>query len=675
MSGLQKITSSHRSRQALIYVRQSTLLQTRENTESTARQYGLADRARELGWAPCDIEVVDADLGVSGRFSGMRAGFQQLVSRVCLGEVGAVFGLEVSRLARSSAEFGRLLEFARLTDTLLIDADGVYDLGDFNDRLVLGLKSTMSEAELHILAGRLQGARKAAAERGDLRLPLPVGMVYADDGTIVVDPDEEVQAAVADVFALFDQHGSALAVVRAFAGRRFPRRDTGVWDGRLAWGRLTHGRAAAVLKNPVYAGAYVFGRSVSSRKVRPDGTVITTVNQRSRDQWAVLICDHHEGYISWQQYLQIEAKLAANRTRAKARPPREGVPVCQGIIFCGSCGFPMSTRYRRADGTADYVCTRARSDALLTPGCHSIAAAAVDPQVVDLLLAALTPEQVDLALAAADEVHHRHQRSHRAAELAVERARYEAHRAERAFGQVEPENRLVARSLESRWEAKLAALAQAEAALADLIAAELALPEPARLRELARDVPALWQSPTTTAKDRKRLLRTLIADVTVRHVDNTRADIGVRWHTGSVDEITCDRRTNRNPTQAVDIVRNLLDSRSDAEIADHLNSLGFITGNCRPFTVNSIRHIRAQHAIGSRRNDPTGPGEITVPEAARILGVHEAAIYPWIRSGEMAARQARHRRWCITWDSGTEAYWKQRVATSSHLKRRANTNY
>jgi DNA invertase Pin-like site-specific DNA recombinase len=269
-------------------VRQSTLLQTRENTESTARQYGLADRARELGWAPCDIEVVDADLGVSGRFSGMRAGFQQLVSRVCLGEVGAVFGLEVSRLARSSAEFGRLLEFARLTDTLLIDADGVYDLGDFNDRLVLGLKSTMSEAELHILAGRLQGARKAAAERGDLRLPLPVGMVYADDGTIVVDPDEEVRAAVADVFAFFDQHGSALAVVRAFAGRRFPCRDTGVWDGRLAWGRLTHGRAAAVLKNPVYAGAYVFGRSVSSRKVRPDGTVVTVVSQRSRDQWAVL---------------------------------------------------------------------------------------------------------------------------------------------------------------------------------------------------------------------------------------------------------------------------------------------------------------------------------------------------------------------------------------------------
>jgi hypothetical protein len=491
---------------------------------------------------------------------------------------------------------------------------------------------------------------------------------------IVVDPDDEVRSAVADVFALFDQHGSALAVVRAFAGRRFPRRDTGVWDGRLGWGRHTHGRATAVLKNPVYAGAYAFGRSTTSRKVLPDGTVTTAVTQQSRDQWAVLICDHHEGFISWQEYLRIEAKLAANRTWAKARPSREGVPVCQGIIFCGSCGFPMTTRYRRADGTADYVCIRARSDGLLTPDCHTIAAAAVDPAVVELLLATLTPEQVHLALRAADEVHSRHQRSHRAAELAVERARYEADRAERALAQVEPENRLVARSLETRWEAKLTALGQAETALADLIAAEPAPPEAERLRELARDLPALWQAPTTTARDRKRLLRTLIADVTVRHVDDARAHIGVRWHTGAVDEITCDRRTNRNPTQAVEIVRDLLDVRADAEIAEHLNNLGFTTGKGRPFTVNSIRHIRAQHAIGSRRNNPTGPGEITVPEAARILSVHEAAIYPWIRSGEMAARQARHRRWCIAWDSSIEVYWKQRVA-SSHLERRANTNY
>ncbi|MGW4985701.1 recombinase family protein [Streptomyces mirabilis] len=674
MSGSQKITASHRSRLALIYVRQSTLLQVRENTESTARQYALADRAHELGWAACDITVVDADLGTSGRFSGTRVGFQQLVARVCLGEVGAVLGLEVSRLARSSAEFGRLLEFARLTDTLLIDSDGIYDLGDFNDRLVLGLKSTMSEAELHILAGRLHGARKAAAERGDLRLPLPVGLLHDSDGHIVIDPDEEVRTAVADVFSLFDQHGSALGVVQAFAGRRFPRRDTGVWEGRLGWGRLTHGRAVAVLKNPAYAGAYAYGRDRSVRRVRPDGTVTTSVTRRPRDQWPVLITEHHEGYISWPRYLQIEAKLAANCTNTGARPPREGPPLCQGIIFCGSCGFPMNTSYRRADNTADYVCTRARSDAVLAPGCHTIAAAAVDPKVAGLLLAALTPEHVQLALAAADQVHHRHQRSHRAAELAVERARYEADRAERSFAQVEPENRMVARSLETRWEAKLTVLAQAETALADLIAAEPAVPEPGSLQQLAHDLPALWDAPTTTARDRKRLLRTLIADVTVRHVDDARAHIGVRWHTGATDEITCDRRTNRNPQAAVLIVRELLDTCSDAAIAEHLNMLGFTTGKSRRFTVASIRHIRQQHAIGSKRNDPTGPGEITVPQVARILHIHESAIYPWLRSGEMTARQGRHRRWCIPWNDETEAYWRTRVQTSSHLTR-TNPNY
>ncbi|MDJ0375835.1 recombinase family protein, partial [Streptomyces sp. H10-C2] len=452
------------------------------------------------------------------------------------------------------------------------------------------------------------------------------------------------------------------------------RRDTGVWDGRLGWGRLTHGRAADVLKNPAYAGAYAFGRAASSRKVRPDGTVVACVNRRPRDQWTVLIPDHHEGYVSWQQYLQIEAKLAANRTSTGARPPREGPPLCQGVIYCGSCGFPMSTGYRRADGTADYVCNRARSDAVTTPGCHSIAAAAVDAQVTRLLLAALTPEQVHLALAAADDLHHRHHRSHRGAELAVERARYEADRAERTFTQVEPENRLVARSLERRWEEKLAALAQAEAALADLAAARPVLPEPDRLHALAQDLPRLWDAPTTGAKDRKRLLRTLIADVTVRHVDHSRAHIGIRWHTGATDEVVCDRRTNRNPTQAVELVRSLLDTRSDAEIAGHLNALGLRTGKCRPFTVASIRHIRQQHAIGSKRNDPTGPGEITVPQAARILGVHEAAIYPWLRNGEMPARQDRHRRWCITWNPQTEDYWHNRVATSSHLKR-TNPNY
>ena len=286
MNGLSKITVSHRSRTAAIYLRQSTYVQVRDNTESTLRQYDLAKKAVELGWDRENVLVIDADLGVSGKFGAERAGFRDLVAQVCLGEVGAIFGLEVSRLARSSADFARLLELARLTDALLVDADGVYDLADINDRLLLGLKGSMSEAELHILASRLQGAKRAAAERGELRFPLPVGYVYDDEGACVLDPDAEVQAAIQDVFAAFAAGGSAFQVVRAFVGRRFPLRAFGgIWAGQLRWGKLTHSRALGVLRNPCYAGTYVYGRYFTRRTGRPDGTVHTGIQLRPREQW------------------------------------------------------------------------------------------------------------------------------------------------------------------------------------------------------------------------------------------------------------------------------------------------------------------------------------------------------------------------------------------------------
>jgi DNA invertase Pin-like site-specific DNA recombinase len=343
-----KITRSHLERAALIYIRQSTLAQVRDNTESTARQYALGDAAVALGWDRGDVQIIDADLGRSGRSAQGRDGYRELVSRVCLGEVGAIFGLEISRLARSTADLSRLLELARLTDTLVIDGDGVYDLTDFNDRMLLGLKGTMSEAELHLLAGRLQGAKRAAAERGELRTPLPVGYVYDDEGLCVMDPDAEVQAAIADVFAHFTATGSAYGVVTAFKDRKFPLRAYGgAWAGQLRWGPLTHARVLGVLNNPAYAGAYVYGRYTTKRRVQPDGTVRSTITLLARPQWAVLIREHHDGFIGWDDYLAIEAKLAANRTNAGARPPREGLALCQGILACGSCGRPMSTRYHR----------------------------------------------------------------------------------------------------------------------------------------------------------------------------------------------------------------------------------------------------------------------------------------------------------------------------------------
>ncbi len=434
MNGEHKVTGGHRARTALIYLRQSTLMQVREHTESTLRQYALADTAVAMGWAPRDVEVIDRDLGLSGTSAAHRAGFRELMSRVCLGEIGAVFGLEISRLGRSNADLARLAEMARLTGTLLIDSDGVYDLTDFNDWLVLGLKSTMSQAELHIMAGRLQAAKRAAAERGELRAPLPAGLVYDDDGMVVTDPDAEVRAAVADIFACFLAAGSAYGVVAAFAGRKFPQRAYGgVWAGQLRWAPLTHHRVLQVLKNPAYAGAYVYGRCVTRKKIDADGNVRTVTADLPRAQWPVLIKDHHPGYISWEEYLAIEARLAANHTGGGGRPVREGTALCQGIIICGGCGGPMAANYH-GDDRASYECHSHR-DGKKTPGCRGITAHAVDDAVAGVLLEALTPEQVALALAAAGEVTSQHQRAGRAAELAAERARYEAERAERAFSQ------------------------------------------------------------------------------------------------------------------------------------------------------------------------------------------------------------------------------------------------
>jgi excisionase family DNA binding protein len=670
VNGQHKITGSHRERTAVVYLRRSSMAQVRQHTESTRSQYALADRAAAMGWARRDIEVIDTDLGVSGKWGVAREGFAELVTRVCTGEVGAIFGIEITRLARSNAEVARLAEFAAITDTLLIDSDAVYDPADVNDRVLLGFKGTMGEMELHVMAQRLQANKRAAAERGELRTPLPVGYVHDDAGDIVIDPDAEVQAAIRDVFAAFAACGSAYGVVTAFEERRFPLRAYGgAWAGQLRWGRLTHARVLGVLKNPCYAGAYVHGRYTSRRTVEPDGTVRTGLLERPRAEWPVLIKDHHEGYVTWADYLAHEARLAANQTNAGARPPREGSALCQGIICCGSCGKPMRTNYHDDDHPA-YECS-SRADRLTTPSCRSVSAVTVDDAVAAVLLEALTPEQVTLALAAADEVTGRHQRASRAAELAVERARYEADRAERAFSQVEPENRLVARSLEARWEARLTALADAEEAL-DAAARSLPpLPGHADLEKLAADLPGLWHAPETSSKDRKRLLRTLIADVAVLpEPDRAKVRIGIRWHTGATDELRLARAVHpgtarRSPSPAVEMVRRLGPVTPTAELAAQLNAAGMVTGNGRPFDVKAVQWIR--HAYNIPAPAPHQDGEISVDEAADRLGCSPGVVYYWIKAGQLEARRGSGNRLCIPWNDGTEAACRERVTASGHL--------
>jgi excisionase family DNA binding protein len=666
MNGALKITASHLERHAVVYIRQSSPAQVRDHTESTARQYALTETATRLGWPPARVIVIDADLGLSGRDAYCRSGLRDLVGRVCVGQVGVILAIEVSRLARSSADFARLLELARLSNTLLADSDGVYDLRDFNDRLILGLKSTISEAELHLMAGRMLAARNAAASRGELRCRLPIGYVYDDEGTCVLDPDEQVRSTVYDVFAAFAATGSAYGVVAAFHGRPFPQRAFGgVWGGHLRWGHLTHVRVLRMLTNPTYAGAYAFGRRSQTRQLRADATVATVTTRRPREQWAVLIHDHHPGYLDWLTYLDNQAKLAANRTNTGARPVREGPALCQGIISCGSCGQPMWTRYhRRSHPHGSYVCY-AVTDQQATPTCRSISAATVDDAVAARLLAALTPTEIALTIAAADEVTTRATGSIRAAELAVERARYEADRAERSFHACEPEHRLVARTLEARWEDRLSNLTQAETALTEARDRLPPLPDRVTLEALTSDVHTLWHAPTTTDRDRKRLLRTLIADVTILpEPDPGLVRIGIRWHTGATEQITHTRpHPPRPPPPALDMIRELAPTSTDHQIADALHTAGHRTAHGKPFTATTVGNLRRDHHLPTPT--PLRTGEITVTQAATTLNVSTATIYYWISRHQLPARRIGQRL-AIDWTPTTEADCRARAASSPH---------
>jgi len=673
MSSPSKITNGHRERLALVYIRQSSLAQVRENTESTARQYALADEAARLGWQASQIVTLDADLGVSARHGSMRAGFKELVSRVCLGEVGAVFGLEVSRLARSSADLQRLLEFCSLTDTLIIDADGIYDLKLFNDRLLVGLKGTMSEAELHILAGRLQESKRAAALRGELRFPLPVGYVYDDEGETILDPDEEIRTTLAEVFLAFEATGSAYGVVGRFRERRFPRRAYGgAWAGTIHWGFLTHSRVLSILSNPAYAGTYVFGRFHSRRIVDGDGTIRTKTMELAREKWPVVIQGHHPAYITWDTFLANERRLAANHTRNGERPPREGAALLQGMVICGGCGRPMSIIY--SSNRPSYDCTHSRSNHTKTPACRSVTAALVDGIVGERMLAAVTPKQIAMALSVAEEVTDRRARSTRALDLQLERARYEAARAERAFHLCDPENRLVARSLEQRWEEKLSFQAEAEAALAAAQAATVPLPLRPELEALASDLPFLWKAPTTSPRDRKRLLRTLVADVTLMSEAGPKVRVGIHWRTGAMEESMVFRSMPRQtPGAVIEEVRRLRDC-SNKEIVAALAEGGLRTGTGRTFDEAAVRWIRFAYAIP----DPVRalllrPGELTVMQVAERLGISKYCVYDWIGRGRLNARRESDGRLCVSFPTEVEKVCRERIVHCTRIKSRTQT--
>jgi len=664
MNGEHKIGQRHRDRLALVYLRQSTAAQVREHTESTMRQYALADAAAGLGWDRSQVLVLDGDLGLSGRSTRLRSDFKEVVSKVCQGEAGLILVLEASRLSRNSADFQRLLEFCQVTDTLLADADGVYDLRDFNDQLLLGFKGTMSAVELHILAQRMQEAKKAAARRGELRLPLPIGYVYDIDGQVVMDPDQEVQAAVGDVFRAFEAAGSCCGVVRAFRDRRFPTHGQS-WTGEVTWMRLRQSQARAILRNPAYAGAYVSGRVKSERTIDAEGFIRTRSVEQPPDRWEVVMHGHHPGYISWETFLSNQRQLASNRTQGGARPPREGSALLQGVVLCGHCGGGMSVSYS-SSGATHYRC-RSRLDQTHTRGCRSVSAGLVDPLVERRLLEIVTPEQIELALAAAEELTQREARTLRAFELRAERARYEATRAERAFHLCEPENRLVARSLEQRWEAKLAAAAEAEAAVEAQKAQRPPLPRKAELETLAADLRRLWNEPTTSPRDRKRVLRTLITDVTLTS-DPTgdEVHVGIRWRAGAHEEQIATRTRMRTGQEAVELIRRRkLEGLRDSDIAAELRTLGLRTARGHEFGTRDVRNVR--HSIGLARPPDTEPGELTVGQVAARLGAKPGTVYYWLRAGLLPHRKKATGAVCIPFSAEIEAALRARPAVSRHL--------
>ena len=640
-----KITAAHVSRQAYLYVRQSTLRQVLENTESTKRQYGLRERAVALGWRPEQVVVVDSDLGQSGADTD-RAGFQRLVAAVGMGEVGVVLGLEVSRLARSSSDWHRLLEICALSDTLILDEDGLYDPAHFNDRLLLGMKGTMSEAELHVLKARLIGGQLAKARRGELEVPLPVGLVYDATGKVVLDPDRSVQEAVAQFFETFRRTGSATATVRSFReqGLLFPRRvQSGARKGELVWGSLLHYRALNVLKNPRYAGAFAYGRTQAKKTLHGNGSR----KRPPKDQWHTLILDAHPRYITWADYeenlAQLRANSAAYGSDRRAGPPREGPALLQGICVCGRCGGRMTVRYytRHGEILPQYTC-QSEGIKRAEPPCQRILGADIDRAVGDLLVESVSPLALEVALCVQDELASRAEDADRLRHQQVERARYEAELAQRRYLRVDPDNRLVAVTLEAEWNNKLRALDSAQEDYERQRAADVLLDEEKRKRvlALATDFPRLWRDPDTPARERKRMARLLIEDVTLLKEDDL--VVHVRFRGGDTATLRLARPRpaadlhKLDPAVVADIDR-LLDDHTDSEIADALNAAGHQPPVGERFSIWMVWKIRKAHRLESRFDRLRKKGNLTLDEMADALGVHPQTVKDRASRGQLVS--------------------------------------
>ena len=647
-----RITAGHLKRKAYLYVRQSTLYQTEQNPESLQRQYDFRSQALSLGWHEDQIVTLDEDLGQSGAETTRRTDFQRLVADVGLGQVGIVLSLEISRLARNSADWHRLLELCALTDTLILDEDGLYDPNQFNDRLLLGLRGTMSEAELHFLRARLYGGKLNKARRGELRTMLPAGLIYDPQGHVLLDPDRQIQQAIHKIFGLFQRLRSAWQVVCELqrAEIRLPvRLRTGPQAGETIWTDASLSRVLHILKNPRYAGMYFYGRTRQRKGV--------SVQTLPADQWKVRIPDAHPGYITWEQFEANQQILAQNDPRMKSKaarlPPREGPALLQGILLCGRCGRRMTVYYqRRLSGkvSVTYSCTyesKERGGKL----CQHVPGRGVDQAVSRLAVQALTPEAVDAAVAVFEELKRRNAELAALYQSQVERARQEAESAQRQFFLANPENRLVADNLEKRWNDKLRALAEAENAFAEWKEKNRFDVSPVAREDLlrfVRDFPALWNHPQTTARDRKQMLRLMIQDVTLLREDDIH--VCVRWRGGATSELHLPAplpasESRRTPQAVLDRIAELAEQHTDEQIAEILNREGLRSGTGLPFTDESVTRLRIAKRIPGYYDHLRRAGMVTSKEIRARTGVGECTIREWRRSGLLRAIRYSRKRW------------------------------
>jgi len=653
MSHAALIQPHHLTRTAMVYVRQSTPKQLLLHQESTRRQYQLAERAAELGWPQPRIVVLDADLGRSGTSSQERVGFQRLVSAIGLGEVGLVLVTEVSRLSRLNSDWHRVLELCAVFDTLIADDEGMYDPRDPNDRLVLGLKGTLFAAELHILQARMRSGLLNKARRGALELRLPVGYRRLHDGTVVLDPDEQVQWTLRTLFDRFAKLQNARALQRSFQaeGLLMPRYlQDGVDYGQLVWVQPTYQMFTQVLISPVYAGMFVYGRRV--QQTCPGDPPKRWAHRLPEDEWEIVVSGVYPAYISEEQYARNREQLRANMYNfIHRRPgaPREGEALVQGLVLCGRCGRRMQVQYSKQGPR--YVC---REAAVRYAGstCQSFGQRYLDEAVCACFFAAIKPAQLATLLAALETLEQERQVRERGWQLRLERARYAARLAQRQYDAVDPENRLVARELETRWNQALSALGNLEreyAVAKRTTLAPLTEEEREAIRQLSVNVPIIWEAETTTMTDRKRLLRTVIQEITLTPTAARHATMTILWSGGvtTSHEVICPPIGWHclASSSLVERLRELAAHLPDHRIAELLNAEEVRTPTGKPWTAARVASLRKQHAIPTAC--PIEPGAVAVrgdgllsaKEAARRLGVSRSLVHVWVGHGVLSGDQ------------------------------------